>query len=196
MRRNVVRLAALGLLGLLLGLAFSPPALQGEVGGRDAARVCRGKLERLASTLRQGESAQDSFREDEINAHLVALLNQNRRVQTAKGLTVGVQDLRLHMGEAPTFYVDTRLLSLPLVFSIGFESCGEGRPRTRSVSVGRLPMVGPFRSLVQGRMKPLFSRLRNEKIVWDHFAACEVEDKIITVSVAGETGESTAAGRT
>ena len=188
MKRLLVRFGAPAAVVTLLGLALWPPVPDGDPGDTAAARLCRGKIERLARAAGAGGGADDSFSEGELNAHLARILSRNDTAREARGLTVGSEDLRLDLAPEPTFVVAARLLRVPLVFTVGL-ACdgGEGPPRLRTATVGHLPFPGPLKHLVTGRMRPLFARLRDEGIVWRHLVSCEVNDRdeAVTVSVHG-----------
>jgi hypothetical protein len=186
-----VRLGALAAVAALFSLALWPPPLRGAIGRGEDAHLCRGKINRLARIAQAGHEGHDSFSERELNAHLARILARNRAAHQARGLTVGIRDLRFSLAQGPTFFVDTRLLSAPLVFTIELAcSTDTGPPQLRALAVGHLPFLGPLKNLMIGRMKPLFAQLRNETVVWEHLTSCKVPKKdpgkeIITVSVDG-----------
>lgn len=193
MKRLLVRFGALAAVALLFGLALWSPEVRGDLGGADAARLCRDKVDRLARVAHGGGVSHGTFTEQEVNAHLARLLARNQKVREAQGLTVGIEDLRLDLTGRPSFFVDARLMSIPLVFTVHLTCEGEAStPHIRSAAVGHLPFPGPLKHLVTGRMKPLFAQLRNESVVWQHLTACNVsgqEETTLTLSVDGHSQE-------
>lgn len=85
-----------------------------------------------------------------------------------------------------------RLLGLPLVLEyriVGGKPAG-GKPaggetaRFRSVHLGRLPLVPPFKWIATGYLPDLLSGLRHERQIVQHLAALEIDGAGIEVEVA------------
>lgn len=171
----------------LIVLALWPPSPEIEVGDAAAARRYDRKLAELTSSIAVALPAEASLSEAEINARLAELMAANQQAQQARGLTVGLRSLAADArDDAVVVYVDTRLLSIPLTFRARFAKLLDQPLELRSLWLGRLPLVGPFRQLFASRMGKTFRRVEPERTVLQHLTACTHADGELTVSVGGQ----------
>lgn len=185
-RPGAPHLVALGVL-VLVGLSLWPATVRGELGGDAEAAECLTKLNHLDESRRAGQVAERTFGEQEINARLAALLAQNIAAQEARGLTVGLEDLRAAISSGVLhLYVRTRFVGVPLTFEARFGDGWQGPLTLRSLWVGHLPLVGPLQQFFSSRMRPLFRELRPERDLLRHLDTCTMDAGQLTVSVTPE----------
>lgn len=151
---------------LLFGLALWPPSRVANPEDSAAAAAYDRKLGHLRDALRQGRSAEQTLSQDEINGRLHRVLAGNRGAQQSRGLTVGLHQLSAEARDGHlAVFVDARLLAIPVVFEarMGISPGGEHPLVLRSLRLGHLPLLGPFRQLVGGRMRAMFRQVEPER---------------------------------
>ena len=174
------------LLLALVGLALWPPALDGEPGEPRDARTYVRKLGQLADALEVGQGAHTSLGEAELNARLDQILAENDAARTASGFTVALRDLEAELpGGSLRLAVRTSLLGLPLTFAARFAPSpgGEHPLVLRSLSVGHLPLLGPFRQLFARRLRALFAGVQPERRLFLRLDRCTYGDGTLDIAV-------------
>lgn len=177
-RRRAQLVIALGVLALL-GLAFWPPATPAEVEDAAAAEHYHRKLADLRHAVTTGQATRETLSQGELNARLAELMAANRETRNARGLTVGLEGLSARAREGHlALYVESRLVALPLVFEarLGSSPGGEHPMVLRSLRVGRLPLLGPFRQLVASRMRAMFRQVEPERSLLPGLGDCLYRD--------------------
>lgn len=171
----------------LLGLAFWPPPYATLRGDDAAADACGAKLGSLAMAVATGNGLERAFSEQELNAHLGRLIERNSQAQQSAGLTLGLAGLAVDLtGGQSALYVDGRLGVVPLVFEARFVPGDPPSPlRLRSLRLGHLPLVGPFKMLVASQMKGLLAALPTESTVLTRLERVEMAADQITVTMPG-----------
>ncbi|MEM7584254.1 MAG: hypothetical protein AAF560_12775 [Acidobacteriota bacterium] len=195
-RRRALR-AALTLVRLaMLGLALWPPGVVVQhppaEQRSESAVSCGRKLGTLAMAVATGHTLERQLSEEELNAHLDRLLSQNEDSRQSRGLTLGLTDLAVDLeATRATMYVTGRLLVVPLVFTARFSAVPPAAVpaasplKLRSLHIGRLPLLGPFRALVGSQMTQLLAKLPTESTVLQHADAFDLADDRVAVRVEG-----------
>lgn len=181
--RSVLYLAV----GVMLLAAFVPLPTDGDLGDPAEGINCRHKLAQLWQAAQSGSSGRMGFTEREINAHLASVMEANPGVREARGLTVGVEDLRLAIVEDEAcLFVIGRALFLPFVLEYRATTTREahdGVVRLESVRLGRLPLVQPLEWIATGHLDQLTRGLRAEREILQHLTALEVTEGKILLAV-------------
>ena len=186
-KRRSARLAAVAAVVTMIALAFWPPTDNGLRGDSEEARACGSKLGTMAMAIATNHSAERTLSESEINAHLRRLIEQNQDAQKSRGLTLGLTGLSVDLGsESSALFVNGRFLVVPLVFEARYVTGEPPNPlRLRSLRLGHLPLIGPFKALVASQMKALLAALPTESTVLTRADGIEMHHDRATISVAG-----------
>ena len=192
MRRRKTPLVIAGLALLALGLAFWPPSRPSVDGSEADAAQYGNKLSSLRQALSLGQTAGATLSEAEIDARLHQVLAGNRGAQSSQGLTVGLHRLDAEARDGHlAIFIDTRLVGIPLVFEARVAASpggGEYPLVLRSLRVGHLPLVGPFRQLVGGRMRSMFRQVEPERSLIPRLEQVTYRDGAIDVVVIPRQG--------
>jgi len=185
MNRTRWRISACVLIGVLAVLAFWPVVTPGVQGGPREADAYESKLATLSQAVVDGGTAQASFSERELNARLARLLDNNSEAREARGLRVGVRDLRVDVGESrATLYVNGCLVGLPFVLEYRFSS--RSPQDVESVRLGRLPLIQPLKWIAVGHLHHLLRNVRPEREVLERLKSLEIGDDKVLLAVASD----------
>ncbi len=187
-RRRGLRIVAFTAVVAMIVLAFWPPRAEGLRGGDEDATACGSKLGTLAMAAATSNTIERTLSEEEINAHLGRLVDQNRAAQQSQGLTLGLTGLSVDLGqESSALYISGRFVVVPLVFEARFVPGSPPSPlRLRSLRLGHLPIVGPFKAFVASQMKALLAALPTESTVLDRLDGIEMYEDRVTVRIEGQ----------
>lgn len=185
MNRTRWRISACVLIGVLAVLAFWPVVTPGVQGNPREADAYESKLATLSQAVVDGGTAQASFSERELNARLARLLDNNSQAREARGLRIGVRDLRVDVEESrATLYVNGCLVALPFVLEYRFSSHS---PRdVESVRLGRLPLIQPLKWMAVGHLRRLFRGVRPERDVLEHLKSLAIGDDQVLLAVTAD----------
>lgn len=182
MSRSRWRLGAYVLAGVLAALAFWPVRTPGMAGSPREADAYESKLTTLSKAVAFGGTAQASFSEQEVNARLARLLDENAHVRETRGLQVAIRDLRVDVeGSRASLYVAGRLTALPFVLEYRLSSSSPGD--VESVRLGRLPLVQPLKWVAVGHLRRLLRGVGPERAVLEHLKSLEIADGQVLVAV-------------
>lgn len=176
---------------ILLVLAFGARARGLEGGAAEADRY-QAKQMTLLTAIAYGQVGRESFSEREINAYLGRLLEDNAQVRQARGLQVGIEDLRCDLADQrASLFVTGRLAMIPFVLEYrvtdpaGMEDGGE-RLSLESAWLGRLPLVPPFNWVAFGHLRRLLAGIQSERQILEHLKAVEIAEDAVHVTVAAD----------
>ncbi len=193
-------LLGLAVLTALLGLALYPVEARGADGDPRLSAGCRSKVARLYRAV-VGGGGGESFSERELNAHLAWILERNPEAREGRGLTVGVDDLRVDLEDGrASLFVTASVARLPVVLEYRAavrraDQDVEGPPaRLRSVRLGRLPLVPPLRAIGLGYLRSLAGGLQRERLILDHLRALEIDGDAVRMTVEATPLPSPPAG--
>lgn len=188
-RRYWLKLCVLLTVLSLSAAAFIPTPIAGRQGTTRQAALCRSKLSRLWTTTQTtstpGAKAGASFTEGELNAHLASILRNNPQAHKGRGLTVGIDDLRvdIHRDQVRLFVIG-HLTYLPFVLEYRTNSAtGRAAGRCHSVRLGRLPLLPPFNWVAQRQLKRLMRGLTMEAEILRQLSALTIEGEAVRVEV-------------
>ncbi len=188
-KKHLGKICALALTTAALSFALWPVSSNGELGNHHEARACNRELSRLARAVEHGQTATGTFTERQINAHLASLLEHNPQARQGRGLSIGLEQLRLATGpEELSIYLRGRVLRVPFQIEFEFDDCGQQRPcnaRSQALKLGRLRLVPPLKTLALWRMKAMISQLNQEGAVLGNLQELRIHDQQITLKVAG-----------
>jgi hypothetical protein len=190
-KRRWRSLAALAAVSALFGLALWPVEPRGRRGDAAQAGLCRAKLTTLYRALTGGAGGSETLSESELNAHLAWILDRNPAAREARGLTAGIDDLRLDAGEGrASFFVAASLAGLPLVLEYRVAAPGPGDEPlgVRSVRLGRLPLVPPLDRIALGYLPRLLGGLRQERAILENLGTVEIGGDGVRIEVAAASG--------
>ncbi len=175
---------------MILAVAvFWPVEGHGEPGDPRQLKACRSKIADLADAVYYGVPARASFSEQELNAHLAQVLAYNSHAHQARGLTVVIDGMR---GDARdgrlSLFVRGRLVVVPLTVEYRLVTGGGAPVRVRSVRLGRLPLIQPFKALAAGHLKAMLGNLTPERQIFVHLDEAEIRDGTLTLAVNPRPG--------
>lgn len=185
MKRSRWRLGVCVLIIVLMVMAFWPVRTPGVRGGPREADAYESKLAALSMAVVYGGTAQESFSERELNARLARLLDGNAHAREARGLRIGVRDLRVDVGESrASLYVNGRLAVLPFVLEYRFSS--DSPRQVEAVRMGRLPLIQPLKWMAVGHLRRLLRGVRPERDVLEHLQSLEIGDDKVLLAVTAD----------
>ncbi len=162
------------------GLALWPKSPVGQVGGEVQARECRMKVVRLHDAARNGISIPMVFSEEEINAYLNGIVQQTSETQTGR-TPANLESVRLAISEDEvTVHTTIRLKILRITYQL------QGVPVVEDTGVvfdirrahlGHLPMFGPLRGWVGGRVAAILGGLDAERTILRQTERLQLRDQ-------------------
>lgn len=189
MNKWIRRLRMLFLLAAVTTLAtlvLWPVPAEGLPGDPEQARACSRTLDRLSSTVSRGKTAQGILTEAEINAHLAHILALNPQARASRGLTLGLRDLRVDLEPtAAKLFIITELAGVPVTIESRFCEVASAREplRLEVLSLGRLPLVEPFKTLTAGFLRGLLKNLHDERTVLENLTSLAMTSNQALVAV-------------
>lgn len=166
-------------------LALWPKPLEGEVGGEVQARECRMKVVRLHDAAQNGISIPIVFSEEEINAYLQGIVQQTREGQTGR-TPANLESVRVSLTEAEVIvHTAIRLQVLRITYRLqGPVDVGDAGAvfDVRRAQLGHLPMPGPLRGWVAGRVAAILGGLDAERTILRQTERIQLRDQRIRIT--------------
>lgn len=173
-----LRVAILCLLLAVLALLLWPTAPQGAPGTEEEGMTCFDKLADLYAAINDNRPLYRILNEAEVNGYFGLLLAEATEAQASSGLGMDVRSINL------SFTENTFIVHILAEWKIVRLTCKiEGRPRlddarfeveVLQLSLGHLPIPGPFRQRFSERLLPLFEQMERERYVLDHVARIDL----------------------
>ncbi len=193
--RRLLRATVWLALLLVLGLLVWPPELQGTVGDEAAAQSCFNKLADLYELIEFGGRGSRVFSEQETNAYLAELQTEAEPPLQGSALNLTLDIIRLHLqDDQVVVQVHARWRFITLAHTLtGTPRIADGRFMldVQHAALGRLPMVGPFQSMVVDRVVPVFAAMAREQQVLDNLSRIELREGAARLTVGDNAADAT-----
>ena len=188
---SILKLVRLGISLAIIGgagLCLWPQAPTGQEGDAVARKEGRMKMARLFDAADNGLKFTGGVAENEINAYLAHLLEENRG-NAVEGGSADLDLVNVDIGEESVavtavaalsaLKVSYRLEGVPVAGDAGFEF------DVSKAELGHLPLPGPGRTWLEGRMMSIFAGMEPERKVLSEADAFKLKDDTLWIKMQG-----------
>jgi len=193
---RLVRFLIFLVLLAMVTLTLWPVIPQGRMGTAKDAKQLEQKLRGLARAEKSGLHVFEIVSEEEINAYLSAVLEQNEEAAQARGMRMGINEINVQL--LPTEFTVVMLANwgpLRLSYEVtGVPDIAGLRfgVDVRSIRWGHLPLFGPPADWMENRLASVFLQMKQERKVLDRLGRCDLGQgraRVVTTGKAGRNQE-------